>query len=232
MKRIYFKPLALMAIVVTVAFAYLLGWSQVFTIKSIQVVGSPNAVSEGDILKMSQVKIGGQMARVNTQSSKENLQEIRWIRDADISRNWINGSIRISVNVREPIAYFNIDQIEGQTIDKQGELFVLPGFSNPELPIISSATAAGALEANTLFTAFPLDFRRSITSMVATSPSSFVVNAKLKGREIEILWGDNSEMNLKISVIDRLLALPENKKITMIDLLAPHAPIVAKKLSR
>jgi cell division septal protein FtsQ len=221
-----------MAIVVTVAFAYLLGWSQIFTVKTIQVIGSPNAISEGDILKMSQVKIGGQLARVNIQSSKENLQEITWIREADISRNWIDGRIRISVKVREPIAYFNTDEIEGQTIDNQGELFVLPGFSNPELAIISSGTAEGALEANTLFTAFPLDFRRSITSMVATSPTSFVVNAKLKGRDIEIRWGDNSEMNLKISVIDRLLALPENKKVTMIDLLAPHAPIVAKKLSR
>lgn len=221
-----------MAIVVTVAFAYLLGWSQIFTVKTIQVIGSPNAVSEGDILKMSQVKIGGQLARVNIQSSKDNLQEITWIREADISRNWIDGRIRISVKAREPIAYFNTDEIKGQTIDNEGVLFVLPGFSNPELAIISSATADGALEANALFTAFPLDFRRSITSMVATSPSSFVVNSKLKGRDIEIRWGDNSEMNLKISVIDRLLALPENKKITMIDLLAPHAPIVAKKLSR
>jgi hypothetical protein len=34
-------------------------------------------------------------------------------------------------------------------------------------------------------------------------------------------------MNLKISVVNRLLAMPENKKVKVIDLLAPHAPIVS-----
>jgi hypothetical protein len=62
--------------------------------------------------------------------------------------------------------------------------------------------------------------------MVATTSSSFVLNATLKGRDIKIRWGDSAEMNLKIAAIDRLLALPENKKITVIDLLAPHAPVV------
>ena len=169
MKRFIFKPFVLLAIALTVISAYLLGWSQIFTVKAVQVVGSPNALSEGDILKMSQVKIGGQLARINTRSTKENIQEIRWIHEVDISRNWIDGKVRISVKAREPIAYFNTEQVEGQTIDSQGELFVLPGFSNPELPVISSATPAGALEANELFTTFPADFRRTITSMVATT---------------------------------------------------------------
>lgn len=226
MKRVIFKPVVLMAIALIATFAYLLGWSQIFTVKAIEVLGSPNALSEVDILKMSQVKIGGQLARVNTQATKENIQEIRWIREVHISRNWIDGKVELSVTARDPIAYFNIDQVKDQTIDNQGELFVLPGFSNPELPVISSATPAGALEANDLFTAFPVDFRRSITSMVATASSSFILNAKHKGRDVKIRWGDSAEMNLKISVIDRLLTLPENKKITVIDLLAPHAPIV------
>ena len=148
------------------------------------------------------------------------------MQDVEISRNWISGKVALAVTVREPIAYFNTDQAEGQTIDSDGELFVLPGFSNSELAVISAASPASALEANTLFTTFPVDFRRSITSMVATDSTSFILNSRFKGREIEIQWGDSSEMNLKIAVIDRLLALPENKKITMIDLLATHAPIV------
>lgn len=226
MKRVIFKPVVLMAIALIATFAYLLGWSQIFTVKTIEVLGSPNVLSEVDIRKVSQVKIGGHLARVNIQSTREKIQEIKWIRDVDISRNWIDGKVELSVSVRDPIAYFNIDQLEGQTIDNQGELFVLPGFSNPQLPVISSATPAGALEANNLFIAFPVDFRGSITSMVATTSSSFVVNAKLKGRNVKIRWGDSAEMNLKIAAIDRLLELPENKKITVIDLLAPHAPVV------
>jgi cell division protein FtsQ len=226
MNKVISKPIFASLIAVTITLAYVLGWSSLFTVKEIQVLGSPNTFSEADIVRLSEVNLGGQLARINTRSTEEKITQIKWVQDVEISRNWISGSVGLAVTVRKPIAFFNTDQVEGQTIDSEGELFVLPGFSNSELPVISSASPEGALEANTLFTTFPVDFRRSITSMVATSSTSFIVNSKLKGREIEIKWGDSSEMNLKIAVIDRLLALPENKKITTIDLLAPHAPIV------
>lgn len=226
MNKVISKPILASLAAVTITLAYVLGWSSLFTVKEIQVVGSPNTFSEEDIVRLSEVTLGGQLARINTRSTEEKITQIKWVQDVEISRNWISGSVGLAVTVRKPIAFFNTKQVEGQTIDSEGQLFVLPGFSNSDLPVISSASPAGALEANTLFTTFPLDFRRSITSMVATSSTSFIVNSKLKGREIEIKWGDSSEMNLKIAVIDRLLALPENKKITTIDLLAPHAPIV------
>ena len=226
MKKTISKPILTSLTVATIVLAYILGWSGIFTVKEIQVIGSPNTLSEADIVRLSEVTLGGQLARINTQSTEEKIAQIKWVQDVEISRNWISGKVALAVTVREPIAYFNTDQAEGQTIDSDGELFVLPGFSNSELAVISAASPASALEANTLFTTFPVDFRRSITSMVATDSPSFILNSRFKGREIEIQWGDSSEMNLKIAVIGRLLALPENKKITMIDLLAPHAPIV------
>lgn len=226
MKKTISKPILTSLTVATIVLAYILGWSGIFTVKEIQVIGSPNTLSEADIVRLSEVTLGGQLARINTQSTEEKIAQIKWVQDVEISRNWISGKVALAVTVREPIAYFNTDQAEGQTIDSDGELFVLPGFSNSELAVISAASPASALEANTLFTTFPVDFRRSITSMVATDSTSFILNSRFKGREIEIQWGDSSEMNLKIAVIGRLLALPENKKITMIDLLAPHAPIV------
>ena len=227
MKKTISKPILTSLTVATIVLAYILGWSGIFTVKEIQVIGSPNTLSEADIVRLSEVTLGGQLARINTQSTEEKIAQIKWVQDVEISRNWISGKVALAVTVREPIAYFNTDQAEGQTIDSDGELFVLPGFSNSELAVISAASPASALEANTLFTTFPVDFRRSITSMVATDSPSFILNSRFKGREIEIQWGDSSEMNLKIAVIGRLLALPENKKITMIDLLAPHAPFVS-----
>lgn len=227
MKRILLKPTSLVLIFITSALAYVLGWSQIFTIKEITVVGSPNILTEGDIRKMSQIKVGQQLARVNIQSTEGNIETITWVRDAEISRNWIDGSVVLSVTLREPIAYFNSDQVSGQTIDSEGALFILPGFSSTELAVISSSSPEGALAANSLFTNLPADFRGSISSMVAATPSSFILNTRFKGRDIKIRWGDSSQMNLKISVVNRLLAMPENKKVKVIDLLAPHAPIVS-----
>jgi cell division protein FtsQ len=225
-KRVVLKPATLSALALTLALAYLLGWSQIFTVKTIQVVGSPNTISEGDILKLSQVKIGQQLARINTRATEKRVSEITWVQEAQISRNWINGEVVLEVTVRQPIAYFNTDQIKGQTIDSNGEPFILPGFSGSDLPIISSASPEGALAASDLFTRFPNDFRGSITSMAAKTSSSFVLNTRHNGRDLTIRWGDSSEINLKIAVIKRLLTEPENKKISFIDLLAPYAPIV------
>jgi cell division septal protein FtsQ len=225
-KRVIFKPFLAILTAIVVALAYILGWSQFFVVKDIQVLGSPNRISEANIVRLSEVIPGGQLARINIRSTEEKIGEITWVKDVKISRNWINGKVVLEISVRKPIAYFNTDQKVGQTIDSEGELFVLPGFASSELPQISAISPDGALAANALFTAFPTDFRGSITSMVAASSRTFVVNSRLKGRDIQIRWGDSSEMNLKIAVINRLLALPENKKITVIDLLAPHAPIV------
>lgn len=226
MKRFLLRPISVALTTITIALAYVLGWSQIFTVKEITVIGSPNTISEVDIRKMGQIKIGDQLARVNIQSVESSIQTLNWVRDAEVSRDWINGSVTLSVTLREPIAYFNSDQVSGQTIDSEGALFILPGFSSTELAVISSTSPDGALEANKLFTDLPTDFRRTISSMVASTSSSFILNTRFKGRDVEIRWGDSSQMNLKISVINRLLALPENKKVTVIDLLAPHAPIV------
>lgn len=226
MKRILLRPISVALTTITIALAYVLGWSQIFTVKEITVIGSPNTISEVDIRKMGQIKIGDQLARVNIQSVESSIQTLNWVRDAEVSRDWINGSVTLSVTLREPIAYFNSDQVSGQTIDSEGALFILPGFSSTELAVISSTSPDGALEANKLFTDLPTDFRRTISSMVASTSSSFILNTRFKGRDVEIRWGDSSQMNLKISVINRLLALPENKKVTVIDLFAPHAPIV------
>lgn len=220
------KPFSIVLIIISFALIYVLGWSQIFTVKAIEVIGSPNIFSTGDIQKMSQIEVGDQLARVNIQSSEGNIEKLTWVQDAAVSRNWIDGAVSLKVTSRKPIAYFNSDEVEGQTIDSEGALFILPGFSDTELAVISSTSPGGALEANKLFTALPLDFRRSISSMVASTSNSFTLNARIKGRDLKIQWGDGTQINLKISVINRLLALPENKKITVIDLLAPHAPIV------
>ena len=226
MKRVISQPFLIILTAIVVALAYILGWSQFLVVKDIQVLGSPNTISEANIVRLSEIIPGGQLARINIRSTEEKIGEINWVKDVQISRNWINGKVVLTVSVRKPIAYLNADQRSGQTIDSEGELFILPGFSSSELPQISAISPAGALAANDLFTTFPIDFRASITSMVATSSTTFIVNSRLRGRDIKIRWGDSSDMNLKIAVIERLLALPENKKITTIDLLAPHAPIV------
>ena len=194
--------------------------------KKVEIAGAPTTAVQAEIEKKSQIEVGQQLARVNPQSVSRKIEKLSWIKEASISRDWLSGVVAIEITPREPLAFFNSDQVPGQTIDEEGQLFSLPGYKNPDLALISAKSPDSALKANELFTALPENFRRSITSMMATSSNTFTLNSTLEGRDIRIRWGDSQEMALKISVINSLLKLPENKQIKLIDVVAPHAPIV------
>ena len=206
--------------------AYFLGWSSIFSVKKVEITGAPTTAVQAEIENRSQIEVGQQLARVNPQSVARRIEKLAWVKDVAISRNWLTGVVAIEISPREPLAFFNSDQVPGQTIDEEGELFSLPGYTNPDLALISAKSPDSALKANELFTALPEKFRRSITLMMATSTNTFTLNSTLEGRDIRIRWGDSQDMALKISVINSLLKLPENKKIKLIDVVAPYAPIV------
>ena len=224
-RKLLSPPLVIMGVVI-IALAYLLGWSSIFSVKKVEITGAPTAAVLANIEMKSQIEVGQQLARVNPQSAARKIEKLSWVKDVAISRNWLSGAVAIEINPRQPLAFFNSDQVPGQTIDEEGQLFSLPGYSNPDLALISAKSPDSALKANELFTALPENFRKNITSMLATSSNTFTLNSTLEGRDIRIRWGDSQDMALKISVINSLLKLPENKKIKLIDVVAPYAPIV------
>lgn len=224
--RKFLSPPLVITVVIVLALAYLLGWSTFFSVKGVEISGAPTPAVQVEIEKQSQVAVGQQLARVNPQSAARKIEKSPWIKDAKISRDWLSGVVRIEVTPREPLAFFNSDQVPGQTIDEDGQLFSLPGYTNPDLALISAKSPESALKANELFTQLPENFRAQITSMLATSTNTFTLNSVINGRELRIRWGDNQDMALKISVINKLLKLPENKRIKLIDVVAPYAPIV------
>ena len=224
-RKLLSPQLAILVVVIAVL-AYFLGWSSIFSVKKVEIAGAPTTAVQAEIENRSQIEVGQQLARVNPQSVARRIEKLAWVKDVAISRNWLSGVVAIEISPREPLAFFNSDQVPGQTIDEEGELFSLPGYANPDLALISAKSPDSALKANELFTALPEKFRRSITLMMATSTNTFTLNSTLEGRDIRIRWGDSQDMALKISVINSLLKLPENKQIKMIDVVAPHAPIV------
>jgi len=224
--RKLFSPPLVILVALLIVLAYFLGWSSFFSVKKIEITGAPTTKVQAEIEQKSQIEAGQQLARVNPQSVARRIEKLAWVKDVSISRDWLSGVVAIEISPRQPLAFFNSDQVPGQTIDEEGQLFSLPGYSNSDLALISAKNPDSALKANELFTALPENFRKNITSMIATSTNTFTLNSTLEGRDIRIRWGDNQDMALKISVINSLLKLPENKKIQLIDVAAPHAPIV------
>ena len=208
---------------------YIFGWSSLFTVSSVEVIGAPTPEASQEVSARAAIMVGGKLARVDSRAISMKLSSLKWIKSSDISRNWISHKVSISVQPRTPLA-----QLNNLYLDGDGVTFTVPGqlplAVRKDLPHVTASTEKAAISAAHLFTTLPTDIRLSISSMSASSSSiSFRFLRSIGTPEnstILVRWGSDSDNELKSRVLRSLLALPENKKISRMDLSAPHAPIV------
>lgn len=209
------------AFIVIVSAAYVLGWSSLFTVKQVVVLGAPNP-TEAFVIEHS-VHVGDKMARLESQSLAKSLQKYTWLDHSSVSRNWLKGIVTVHVWTRTPIAQF-----QTHLVDNEGVIFDLPSFDTSHLPSISGTSSASAKFAVTILTGLPTQLRSQVLAILVHGSESAILSIKnptLK-RVLTVAWGDQTNMSLKVQVYQALVALPENSTITKIDLSAPHAPIV------
>jgi cell division protein FtsQ len=205
---------------------YLLGWSPIFSVNRIVITGAPTLDSKERISQVIELSQGSKMARIQPRSLENRLLRFQWIKSVEISRHWFSGEVRLNITPRTPIAIYNSTPEKTEWIDQSGEIFSLPGGEEGELPRVQSESIESGLSAIDLFTAMPGEFRSGINLITAVRGDRFLINVQRAGRDIRLVWGDNKDMALKIEVFEALLTLPENKSISMVDLSAPHAPLV------
>ncbi len=215
------RLITFLAILLIAGLAYLLGWSNVFTIKEISYTGAPTKSSEAIVKNLAQIEVGERLARIETRKIAGRIQTLPWVDNADLSRNWISGKIVIAVTPRLPIATFN-----GQLMDASGKRFELPGGYKSKLPSVLAKDAKSGLAAITLFTKLPSDFSTRTSAFTATSPDNIYFKITEGNRSLMVIWGAGDEIDLKLKVYKALVALKENSKIRKIDLTEPHSPIV------
>jgi cell division protein FtsQ len=205
--------------------AYLLGWSSLFTVKHITVIGAPTNADVGIIEQVSQIDQGEKMARLEPRAASALLQKIVWLDHSTITQSWLNGSVVIRVWPRTPVATFN-----GKLIDQSGNVFELPNFISGMLPILIAKDRTSAQFAISLLTQLPTLLRSRLVAITVIGLNSASLslrqNTQGNGKILEVLWGDASNMDLKVKVYQALIALPENVAISQMDLSAPYAPVV------
>lgn len=210
-----------LAILMIAGLAYLLGWSNAFTIKDVSYVGASTKSSEQTIKTLTNLNVGERLARVEVRKISARINTLPWVKSVDISRNWISGSVSISVTSRIPIATFN-----GQLMDASGKRFDLPGGFKLKVPSVFARDPKSGLAAIALFTKLPTDFSTRTSAFTAKSPENIFFNILEGKRTLLVVWGAGTEIELKLKVYKALLALPENRKIKKIDLTDPYSPIV------
>jgi len=193
---------------------YILGWSTLFTVSSVEIKGSTTPMS-------STIVPGDKLARVEPRTVAAEFEKNLWIKKANVSRNWISGKVTISLSKRIPIALY-----DNQAIDADGVSFPTPTDSVKGLPRILASTTESAVEAAAFFMTLPAEIAESVVLVKVRSAQAYVLEIVDGRRSIELLWGQEGESALKAKVYKALIAQPENSKIFRIDLSAPHAPIV------
>jgi len=204
----------LVGAVVLVAATYVLGYSSLFTVSAVEVVGSKNQINPG-------ISIGQKLARVEPRAIAAKFETLDWVESANVSRNWINGKVTIELTERTPVAIFN-----NQVIDSTGKSFALRSEPSSPLVQIQASDLEAAVSAVSFFTSLPEELKSALTVVKVRSTGALVLEINNAGKNLEIRWGTNSDNELKLKVYKAILALPENSAIKRVDLSAPHAPIV------
>ena len=208
------RLILLVSTVLLVGAAYILGWSTLFTVSSIEIKGASSQVSSG-IVK------GQKLARVEPRAVAAKFETLDWVDSAKVSRNWINGKVTIELTERTPVAIYN-----NKVIDSTGKSFVQRGPASTQLVQIQAGDLTAATRAVTFFTTLPEDLKSALSVVKVRGSGALVLVVNNAGKNLEIRWGVDGENELKLKVYKALIALPENASIKRVDVSAPHAPIV------
>lgn len=209
------------AVIIFAGLIYLFAWSPVFTVRGIETLGLPKEISAQSLISKTDILIGAKLSRIEPRAAERSLSELSWIDSVGITRNWLNGKVTVRITPRVAVGLY-----KGKALDNKGEIFEFPGNLPQGLPVVSAATPTIGLSAISLFTQLPTDLRDNLLSISASSESSISSIQQWSGRDIKVMWGSSNQVDLKVSVLKALLALPENKSVKRVDLSAPHAPIV------
>lgn len=212
-----------LTLLLAVTCAYALGWTSIFTVRQVRVVGAPTP-SQSVLIRES-IEVGEKMARLETRAISNSLKKYTWLDHAQISRDWLKGSVTIHVWTRTPVAVFRT-----RLIDRNGILFDLPNSQISILPQITATKIASAKFALELLLEFPSNFRAEVLDVRMQGSHTAILTVRTTRQEptrnVNVIWGDLTETELKIRVFNALLSLPENANVQTVNVSAPHAPIV------
>jgi cell division septal protein FtsQ len=213
------------AVIVTCLFAYLLGWTNILAVDRVEISAKDSEIKNQIEIKLAQptqiIAIGTPIARIDRREISARLRELVWVDSVDVKRNFVTGVVKVSVSPREPLARLSAGP-DGSTIgflSKDLSLFYLPKEA------VNSASKAGQVDWGKL-PILSLGSQQEVLKGSVVTLLTKIRGAGIGKRNLDISWGTVKEFELKLKIINELLAQPENKKIGKIDISRPTNPVV------
>lgn len=223
------------------ALAYVLGWTNVFAVKSFEVVDeNPDrkTVIEKTLDLASQV--GKPIARIDRRELNGKLRNLTWASQVDLSRNFVTGKVTLAIEPEVVMARLNSSwtAAPGQIPFLAEDLSVI--YVNQDeanflevsellkkgsvLPEINMGSEDDQLKGSLRDLVAKLN-QWTILGINAPDGGNISSTLILDGRQLEVYWGNVKELDLKLEVLNRLLELKENRRAKSFDLSNPLSPI-------
>jgi cell division protein FtsQ len=228
----------LLAITLISGSSYLLGWSSVFTVSKITVEGTSSRAEIFRKLSSDSIElaVGSKLARIETRAIKRSIGMLEWIDEVNVSRDWFDKSINVSVREKKAVAKAITTKNGLINFDASGEIFKPISASQQSiqerLPLVITEGNDSAQLASvaSLLAQMPTQMADLILNLksISVANSGYIqMETKVNELPLRIDWGLVSDIDLKIEVLNALLKLPENKRIKRVDLSQPELPIVS-----
>ncbi len=228
----------LLAITLISGSSYLLGWSSVFTVSKITIEGTSSRAEIFRKLSSDSIElaVGSKLARIETRAIKRSIAMLEWIDEVNVSRDWFDKSINVSVREKKAVAKAITSKNGLINFDVSGEIFKPISASQQSiqerLPLVITEGNDSAQLASvaSLLAQMPTQMADLILNLksISVANSGYIqMETKVNELPLRIDWGLVSDIDLKIEVLNALLKLPENKRIKRVDLSQPELPIVS-----
>lgn len=216
------KKIAIPLLVVALL-GYILGWSDLLAVRTIEVTGIQGAktLTAKKVIKKSGILVGDKLARINAGIVARELRAYPEIASVDINRKPLH-TVEIAIALRSidlAIATPNGKYLLG---DVNGITFIEVSSPPSGIPVISGDRRFLG-DAMDIYHALPKKVRARIKQI--SLPSRASITLILRGG-LSILWGSATDQEAKLTVLAALLAAPENKRATFIDIATPLTPTV------
>ena len=217
---------------------YVLGWSSLLTIQAVEIKGTNqgNLISAQLLAGRSNLVLGEPLARINPKHEENLITDLEWVKQTEVSRNWWTREVQVLVTPKIPIAIFKIAgaaSTNPRYLASDGTDFSSPqNFSNlATISLINNGqNLVGQRRIIAGFVAsLPADLIPGLENLEITKKGEVIMATKLRKPALRINWGSSNsseEILIKSNVLKDLLDLPENKKITYVDLTVANSPVV------
>lgn len=206
--------LSLLSVIVLSTGIWLLYFSDHLTTRQVEVVGNDNVTTKR-VVRVAQVPIGEQLARLDVDAIRARVESIAAIGGAEVSRSWPH-TLSIEVTERVPAA---VVERSGnvRTVDLDGVVFDGPRTGLLRIRTTDEASVQALAQGARVAASLPASLRAQVSHIELESIDKIEVLLK-DGRRI--VWGSAANSSQKAEVAEALL----RGKVRVIDVTVPGRP--------